>query len=392
MTHPVGQPGPVVISATSWPDLPGPGFETFVLSADLGEASTRIGLRGELDAAAAPSLAAALMRVVDNGVRRLVLDLRELVFLDAAGLGVIVGASMRLSALGGVLTVRSPSPMARRIFDVTGLAGLVQPATPDAVREERTVEHSQPRILVGAGIGAGRSAQVSSLPSGDAIVDGALRLVVALARATVGGADGVSVSLRRNGRLATVAASDQTILDMDAGQYATGQGPCVDASVEGERFLTEALATEQRWPDFTPKARALGINAIMSSPLLAGARPIGALNIYARTAEAFAPEDQELASMFADQASIILTEAGLDATDEHVAIRFRQALRSREVIAQAQGVLMERSGVDEAQAFALLRRFSVGTNTALEARAIDVVESTRRLTEPPTRPSDEVST
>ena len=58
----------------------------------------------------------------------------------------------------------------------------------------------------------------------------ALRLAVE--RATVGGADGVSVSLRRHG-LAPVAASDQTISDMDANQYATGEGgPCVDASVD----------------------------------------------------------------------------------------------------------------------------------------------------------------
>ena len=36
----------------------------------------------------------------------------------------------------------------------------------------------------------------------------------------VSGADGVSVSLLRNGVLSTVAASDQTIMAMDADQYA----------------------------------------------------------------------------------------------------------------------------------------------------------------------------
>jgi AmiR/NasT family two-component response regulator len=90
--------------------------------------------------------------------------------------------------------------------------------------------------------------------------------------------------------------------------------------------------------------------------------------------------------------SIILADAGLDATDEEVAERFHQALRSREVIAQAQGVLMERAGVNEAEAFNLLRRFSVGTNTTLQARAGDVVDSTRRLTQPPARSSAEVRT
>jgi hypothetical protein len=56
------------------------------------------------------------------------------------------------------------------------------------------------------------------------VVDGALRLVVELARSCVSGADGVSVSLLRHGVLSTVAASDQTIMAMDADQYATGEG------------------------------------------------------------------------------------------------------------------------------------------------------------------------
>jgi len=94
-----------------------------------------------------------------------------------------------------------------------------------------------------------------SRPADPDVVDGVLRLVVALARASVGGADGVSVSLRRHGRLATVAASDQTISDMDASQYATGEGPCVDASVNGRWFHAESLDSETRWPAFTPRLK-----------------------------------------------------------------------------------------------------------------------------------------
>jgi hypothetical protein len=90
------------------------------------------------------------------------------------------------------------------------------------------------------------------------------------------------VSLRHRGRLATVAASDQVILDMDAVQYATGEGPCMSASVEGHRLHAESLDTEARWPAFTPRASALGINAILSAPLIAHDKPIGALNIYSR--------------------------------------------------------------------------------------------------------------
>jgi hypothetical protein len=150
----------------------------------------------------------------------------------------------------------------------------------------------------------------------DRVVESALQLVVALARATVDSADGVSVSLRREGRLATVAASDRTVSDMDADQYVTGEGPCVDASADGRWFHVASLDDETRWPAFTPRARALGISAILSAPLLARDGPVGALNMYSRTTSGFAPEDQRLASVFATAASIIVTNAAVDATDD----------------------------------------------------------------------------
>src|SRR5688500_3917649 len=68
--------------------------------------------------------------------------------------------------------------------------------------------------------------RVAAIPANVDVIDAALRLVVALARVTVGGADGVSVCLRRQGALTTVAASDETVNGMDSDQYATGEGPC----------------------------------------------------------------------------------------------------------------------------------------------------------------------
>ena len=122
----------------------------------------------------------------------------------------------------------------------------------------------------------------TSIHSDDELVDGALRMAVSLAGAAVGGADGVSVSLRRRGILSTVAATDQTISNMDANQYQTGEGPCVDASTTGHWFHAESLESETRWPAFTPRARALGIRAILSSPLVVQEAPgRGAQHLFA---------------------------------------------------------------------------------------------------------------
>jgi GAF domain-containing protein len=205
--------------------------------------------------------------------------------------------------------------------------------------------------------------RAKAVAANDGAIEGALRLAVALARTMVDGADGASVTLRRDGRLGTVAASDQTVSDMDANQYATGEGPCVDAAIEGRRFHAQSLEEETRWPAFTPRARALGISAILSSPLLAEGQPVGALNIYSRTAAAFGAKEQELASVFATEASNILSDAGV---------------QTREIIAEAQGVIMERQDVGEDDAFDILRRFSQRSGRSLRERAEDVMGSARQ--------------
>jgi GAF domain-containing protein len=102
----------------------------------------------------------------------------------------------------------------------------------------------------------------------------------------------------------------------------------------------------------------LGISAILSSPLLAEGQPVGALNIYSRTAAAFGAKEQELASVFATEASNILSDAGVQMNDDQMTGRFEGALRTREIIAETQGVIIERQDVGEDDAFDILRRFS----------------------------------
>ena len=220
--------------------------------------------------------------------------------------------------------------------------------------------------------------QFTAIPAARDVVDSALRLVVSLARATIDGADGVSVTLNRQGRLTTVAASDKVVAAMDADQYETGEGPCVHAAVTGNRAHSESLRDESRWPAFTPRAVRSGINAIMSTPLLAAGLPAGALNIYSRTPNTFAEAEQELASSFAAHATTILTDAGVGIADGEVTERLSAVLRSREVIAQAQGILMSRDHVSPSEAYTVMRRSAVGGWQQLARVAAEVVASTQR--------------
>ena len=218
---------------------------------------------------------------------------------------------------------------------------------------------------------------VAAIPAHVDVLDAALRLVVALARVTVGGADGASVSLRRHGVLTTVAASDEIVNGMDRDQYSTGQGPCVAAATEGQWFHVESLDAERRWPEFIPRARQRGINSIISTPLLTRAQPVGALNIYSLRTAAFAAPALELSSFFAAQASDLLLSADVGVSVEDLSRRLQDALGRRDVIAQARGVLMERHGISAEGASTRLRRSSRRTTTPLRRLAEDIVASTQ---------------
>ena len=158
--------------------------------------------------------------------------------------------------------------------------------------------------------------RLGSIPASNEVIDAALQLVVKLAEATVEGAHGASVSLDRHGKLRTVAASNDTVLEMDHHQYDSGEGPCVDAAAEGHEFHIDSLAGETRWPTFVPKATEQGIKSILSTPLIPHDRPLGALNIYSDDERAFGTSEKELAQLFATQAENFLGVAGADVSDE----------------------------------------------------------------------------
>ena len=335
---------------------------------------------GEVDSMTAPSLGGVLRAMIGAGHRDLVVDLGGVTFIDARGLSVLATAAGLATSAGATLTLRSVSVVARRILDITRVSDLLAfetavPGQSDLGAEEAAderlthVDEADGSVPAPSGHGLVRS-------STD-VIDAALRLVTALAGATVDRADGVSVTLERHGQLMTVAATDDTVLTMDRHQYETGEGPCLAAKAEGRWFYVESLEDETRWPAFVPLALEGGIRSVLSSPLVTQDRPQGALNIYSFTRQAFGTREQELAKLFAEQASEILTTAGPGLTDEESNLRFVSALTARQTIHQAQGVLMTRNDLSANDAIASLFREARTADITVLARASKIVASLR---------------
>src|SRR5690348_15106209 len=59
----------------------------------------------------------------------------------------------------------------------------------------------------------------------------------------------------------TVGATHQSVIEADRIQYELRQGPCVDAAADSKIVVSSYLATDERWPEWGPKASALGFNS-----------------------------------------------------------------------------------------------------------------------------------
>ncbi len=109
--------------------------------------------------------------------------------------------------------------------------------------------------------------------------------------------------------------------------------------------------------------------------LFAGSETLGALQLYARLPAAFNATDRAQGLIFAAHAGMALGVARAQATERGRTDHLQTALVSREIIGQAQGILMERERITAEQAFDLLRRSSQHLNRRLRDVAQELVDT-----------------
>ena len=98
----------------------------FGLSIERSAEQTVVHVAGEIDMETAPALKEGLLELADEGVERVVVDMAQTEFIDSTGLHALVVAVRQLRELGGDLVVKSPSPNAARVLELSGLTAVVQ--------------------------------------------------------------------------------------------------------------------------------------------------------------------------------------------------------------------------------------------------------------------------
>lgn len=201
-----------------------------------------------------------------------------------------------------------------------------------------------------------------------------LQAIVERAAATVPGAEDASITIKRQEqRYQTVAATGELPRQVDAIQYQTLEGPCLQALEDHHVFRTDDLRSEPRWPRFASgvTARTDAVSMMSHRLFLEDSDTIGALNLYSRRPAAFADLDVSALDALATHCAIALTTAAEREENQHL----RLALETNRDIGVAIGILMATRLVTKQQAFDALRIASQHTHRKLHQIALEVIET-----------------
>jgi GAF domain-containing protein len=211
---------------------------------------------------------------------------------------------------------------------------------------------------------AQRMAELARASAAPRSVEEVLSDVTAAAMELIAGADTAGVLLiGKGGKWDSVANTSDLPYRLDELQMLFNEGPCVEAALDELIVRTDDFRADERWPQYSAAVVEIGVLSGLSFKLYTADRTAGALNLFSFKPNAFDAEDETTGVVLAAHgaAAILASRHGE---------QLQSALSTRDRIGQAKGIIMERFGVNDVQAFEMLRKLSQDSNT----RLIDVAQ------------------
>lgn len=201
-----------------------------------------------------------------------------------------------------------------------------------------------------------------------------LAQIVELSVSTIDGCEFASISLIEGDTVPSSIHSDPISMELDELQRRLGEGPSIDAVTHLLNCYADELGSDERWPSFGPEAAARGVHSLLALSLSAEG-PRGSLNIYSSHSGALGVADRAKGLFLASVAALASSSARIHEEEERRADNLHAALATRELIGQAQGILIERERITADQAFAILRQASQHLNLKLREVAQRLVDT-----------------
>ncbi|MFG2313337.1 GAF and ANTAR domain-containing protein [Streptomyces sp. NPDC048566] len=201
-------------------------------------------------------------------------------------------------------------------------------------------------------------------------VKATLDRIVDHASVLINGCDEAGILTVRRGEVSALAATSDVVRRADRIQQDLREGPCFDAVAEREQLYTiqDLRKPHAKWSHFAPELRKLGMGSMMGFLLFTEDDALGALNVYSRTPNMFDETAQQAGWILASHAAVAFSASR---THQQLA----HALETRHEIGEAMGILMERHGLSEENAFSVLKKASQDHNIKLRDIARKVCET-----------------
>jgi anti-sigma B factor antagonist len=93
---------------------------------------------GEIDAFTAPKLREELLPLAEGKNKLIIVNLKDVTYLDSTGLGVFVGLFKQLKKNDGELKLIDLSDRLKRLFEITGLSNIMNISANSKVGDDET--------------------------------------------------------------------------------------------------------------------------------------------------------------------------------------------------------------------------------------------------------------
>jgi GAF domain-containing protein len=206
--------------------------------------------------------------------------------------------------------------------------------------------------------------ELADAPTLEELLERALGLAIDI----VPGCEQAGISLLQDRVVETPASVGDLAERCDKLQEQLGDGPCVTALLEADTIRIDDVLSDDRWPEFSAGAAKAGLRSMLACRLATQRDKLGALNMYSTEPDAFTAESEAMAIGYAAHVSLALSALDREAN-------LRRAMKSRELIGQAMGILMERHRLTASQAFDVMVHASQRTNVKLRSIAEELVRT-----------------
>ncbi|OQA90925.1 MAG: putative transcriptional regulatory protein pdtaR [Elusimicrobia bacterium ADurb.Bin231] len=214
--------------------------------------------------------------------------------------------------------------------------------------------------------------EISKAITSELYLDDILKLIVTVTAEALGSKI-CSLMLLNQDKGEIVIKASQSISDEYLKKPPLKFGEGLAGMVIKEKMPMQAYdISKDKYYKYKEIARKEGLRSVLCVPLAVKGRIIGALDVYTSRPHRFTRKEEKILSSVASQAAIVIENTELLVKTKVIA----EELETRKLVERAKGILMDKEGIKEADAYRKIQKLSMDKRKTLKeiAEAIILLE------------------